>query len=144
VTLGLRATVVENGVGQTYSARYYNPTTGRFLSRDPEDGYIGVPATLHKYLYAGSNPVNMIDPRGRADAGETAGADAESIKLTENTTEEIKEVAFENKFTDVDDAMDQLESLEDAQSSQDPGYFPSSQKSLDALINIAKTIKFLP
>ena len=38
VTLGLRATVVENGVGETYSARYYNPVTGRFLSRDPEDG----------------------------------------------------------------------------------------------------------
>ena len=47
-------------------ARYYNPTTGRFLSRDPEDGYVLVPITLHKYLYAGGNPVNRLDPRGRA------------------------------------------------------------------------------
>ena len=114
------------------------------MSRDPEDGYIGVPATLHKYLYAGSNPVNMIDPRGRAAAEEEAGADAVSIELTENTAEEIEAEAFANKFTSVDDAMDQLESLEDDQSYQNPGYFPSSQKSLDALINIAKTIKFLP
>ena len=38
ITLGLRATVVENGVREIYSARYYNPNTGRFLSRDPEDG----------------------------------------------------------------------------------------------------------
>src|ERR1039458_7296121 len=29
VTLGLQATVVENGVRETYSARYYNPNTGR-------------------------------------------------------------------------------------------------------------------
>jgi RHS repeat-associated protein len=46
-------------------ARYYNPATGRFLSRDPEDGYAKDPASLHKYLYAGGDPVNMIDPTGR-------------------------------------------------------------------------------
>jgi RHS repeat-associated protein len=65
VTLGLQAVVVENGVRKTYSARYYNPLTGRFLSRDPEDGNIRIPATLHKYLYTGGDPVNMVDPRGR-------------------------------------------------------------------------------
>ena len=48
-------------------ARYYNPQTGRFLSRDPEDGKILDPATLHKYLYAGGDPINSIDPRGRED-----------------------------------------------------------------------------
>jgi len=46
-------------------ARYYNPNTGRFLSRDPEDGKPIDPKTLHKYLYVGGNPVNWIDPRGR-------------------------------------------------------------------------------
>src|SRR5208283_708070 len=46
-------------------ARYYNPQTGRLLSRDPKDGYIGEPATLHKYLYAGGDPINLIDPRGQ-------------------------------------------------------------------------------
>ena len=45
-------------------ARYYNPQTGRFLSRDPEDGKAVDPASLHKYLYAGGNPVNRIDPSG--------------------------------------------------------------------------------
>jgi RHS repeat-associated protein len=47
-------------------ARYYNPATGRFLSRDPEDGIETDPATLHKYDYAGGDPVNAIDPTGRA------------------------------------------------------------------------------
>jgi len=46
-------------------ARYYNPATGRFLSRDPEEGKYWDPKTLHKYLYVGSNPVNYVDPRGR-------------------------------------------------------------------------------
>ena len=48
-------------------ARYYNPATGRFVERDPLDGYINVPATLHKYLYASGNPVNRIDPSGKGD-----------------------------------------------------------------------------
>ena len=53
-------------------ARYYNPQTGRFLSRDPEDqqpfdldGYPINPISLHKYLYAGGDPVNAKDPTGR-------------------------------------------------------------------------------
>jgi RHS repeat-associated protein len=46
-------------------ARYYNPATGRFLSRDPEDGKAIDPKTLHKYLYAGGDPVNSVDPTGR-------------------------------------------------------------------------------
>jgi RHS repeat-associated protein len=45
-------------------ARYYNPATGRFLSRDPEDGVSTDPATLHKYVYAGGDPVNSKDPTG--------------------------------------------------------------------------------
>jgi RHS repeat-associated protein len=33
-------------------ARYFNPAMGRFLSRDPNVGYIDEPATLHKYGHA--------------------------------------------------------------------------------------------
>jgi RHS repeat-associated protein len=47
-------------------ARYYNPATGRFMSRDPEDGKAKDPASLHKYLYANGDPVNAADPAGRA------------------------------------------------------------------------------
>jgi len=56
-------------------ARYYNPATGRFTSRDPEDGYIGVPATLHKYLYANGDPVNLKDPTGQEAIAGTATID---------------------------------------------------------------------
>ena len=53
-------------------ARYYNPQTGRFLSRDPEDGTPYDPKSLHKYLYAGGDPVNAVDPTGRAIIAEYA------------------------------------------------------------------------
>jgi RHS repeat-associated protein len=46
-------------------ARYYNPTTGRFMSRDAEDGVPTDPASLHKYIYAGGDPLGAIDPTGR-------------------------------------------------------------------------------
>jgi RHS repeat-associated protein len=52
-------------------ARYYNPATGRFMSRDPldaqprnPDGTPIDPRRLHKYLYAGADPVNLEDPSG--------------------------------------------------------------------------------
>jgi RHS repeat-associated protein len=48
-------------------ARYYNPNTGRFVSMDPEDGIDTDPKTLHKYLYAGGEPVNHVDPTGRTE-----------------------------------------------------------------------------
>ena len=46
-------------------ARYYQQTTGRFISTDPEAGSIFEPASLHRYSYAGSDPVNNSDPTGR-------------------------------------------------------------------------------
>jgi RHS repeat-associated protein len=51
-------------------ARYMNPVTGRFMSRDPNAGRLKDPKSLHKYLYASGDPVNRIDPRGREDLEE--------------------------------------------------------------------------
>jgi RHS repeat-associated protein len=45
-------------------ARYLNPLTGRFLSLDRAKGLPFHPRTLHKYLYAGGDPVNITDPTG--------------------------------------------------------------------------------
>ena len=66
-------------------ARYYNPSTGRFMSRDPKDPQVFMrprrpldPKELHKYLYAVDDPVDMVDPSGRGiisyaiELGETA------------------------------------------------------------------------
>jgi RHS repeat-associated protein len=45
-------------------ARYYQPSTGRFMAVDPYEGDVYEPATLHKYLYTANDPVNMVDPSG--------------------------------------------------------------------------------
>ena len=56
-------------------ARYYNPLTGRFMSRDPNDGTPIQPESLHKYLYADGDPVNASDPNGRSALVEGAYVD---------------------------------------------------------------------
>ena len=47
-------------------ARLMNPLTGRFWTMDEFEGYGSDPATLHKYLYAGADPVNRVDPGGNS------------------------------------------------------------------------------
>jgi RHS repeat-associated protein len=56
---------LDPGLGLYYlRARYMDPRLGRFLSSDPFQGVLADPRTLHRYAYAGNNPVNMIDPTG--------------------------------------------------------------------------------
>lgn len=47
-------------------ARYYDPTTGRFLQKDSDPGDITKPAAVvNKYIYGSNNPIMMMDPSGR-------------------------------------------------------------------------------
>jgi len=45
-------------------ARYYDPTAGRFLSRDTAEINIYDPTELNRYGYARANPVDYSDPSG--------------------------------------------------------------------------------
>jgi len=45
-------------------ARYYNPTTGRFISRDSFAGRKSDPLSLNRYTYCHNNPVVYVDPSG--------------------------------------------------------------------------------
>ncbi|HXB62439.1 MAG TPA: RHS repeat-associated core domain-containing protein [Acidobacteriaceae bacterium] len=71
-------------------ARYYNPATGRFLSRDPEAGKPADPKSLHKYLYASGDPVNRIDPSGRDDLVEVDLENAE-IRISDHGLDHLVE-----------------------------------------------------
>lgn len=53
----------ENGL-MYLRARYYDPTTGHFTSRDPVEGLLAIPESQHGYSYANNNPVNYGDPSG--------------------------------------------------------------------------------
>jgi RHS repeat-associated protein len=48
-------------------ARYMNPNSGRFLSRDSYAGNVFDPPSLHRYLYVANNPINKVDPSGNGD-----------------------------------------------------------------------------
>ncbi len=45
-------------------ARNYNPSTGRFISRDSFAGRRSDPLSLNLYTYCGNNPVKFTDPFG--------------------------------------------------------------------------------
>jgi hypothetical protein len=45
-------------------SRYYNPTDGRFQSRDTWDGDGINPITLNRWVYANSNPIHYTDHNG--------------------------------------------------------------------------------
>ena len=46
-------------------ARYYDPATGRFLTRDPFPGFAALTQTQNPYAYAMNNPVLFVDPGGQ-------------------------------------------------------------------------------
>jgi RHS repeat-associated protein len=45
-------------------SRYYNPATGRFLTKDTYEGDRTDPLSLNLYIYAHNNPVRYTDPTG--------------------------------------------------------------------------------
>lgn len=49
---------------QYLRARYYDPATGRFISKDPFAGLLGSPKTQSPYSYVLNNPINHVDPSG--------------------------------------------------------------------------------
>lgn len=59
-------------------ARYYDPETARFVSRDPIRGHVD-PMSQNSYVYSVGDPVNLVDPSG--NFAETA-LDAASIGLS--------------------------------------------------------------
>ena len=56
---------------QYLRARYYDPTTGRFISTDPFEGVLEQPVSRHRYLYGNANPVMNLDPSGLISLQET-------------------------------------------------------------------------
>jgi RHS repeat-associated protein len=55
----------DSNLGDYYlRQRFYDPSSGRFTKQDSYGGRLQEPLTLHKYLYADSNPVGGIDPTG--------------------------------------------------------------------------------
>jgi RHS repeat-associated protein len=86
-----------------YGARYYDPTVGRFISRDPLTGKKESPQTLNRYAYCLNNPLRYIDPAGESIRDTVIN----TFKLLESLEpEDLEEVQ------DLLDAGDELRALE--------------------------------
>ncbi|MBF2067245.1 MAG: putative Ig domain-containing protein [Calothrix sp. C42_A2020_038] len=55
-------------------ARYYDPSLGRFISKDAYAGTITDPYSQHDYQYAHANPVRYTDPTGYFTLGDVSAA----------------------------------------------------------------------
>jgi RHS repeat-associated protein len=60
-------------------ARFYDPRTGRFLSKDPMRGSASIPTSQHAYTYARNNPGRWTDPTGREVCASPAGGASHGI-----------------------------------------------------------------
>lgn len=59
------AEYTDSSTGLQYlRARYYDSSTGRFITKDTELGSTQKPITRNLYTYAGNNPLNITDPSG--------------------------------------------------------------------------------
>lgn len=65
-TLAYAGQHFDGDVGLSYAQqRWYDPTTGRFLSEDPVFGSTSLPTGLHPWVYGNANPTLYTDPSGR-------------------------------------------------------------------------------
>jgi RHS repeat-associated protein len=77
-----------------YKARFYSPTTGRFLQVDP----VGYEEDVNLYVYAGNDPINLADVTGKAPnrAGATSYHDV-IVGLRRHTFREIADSHIGNQ-----------------------------------------------
>ncbi|MFX0559923.1 RHS repeat-associated core domain-containing protein [Tepidibacillus infernus] len=102
-----------------YSARWYSPNYGRFITEDTFFGWIDEPLSLNRYSYVMNNPVNFIDPTGhQAEAG--AGGVNGSTGNTNTTTvdlivngEKQGEVTLSDGYTYLEDGSSVRDTFED-------------------------------
>ncbi len=81
-------------------ARYYNPTTGRFISRDSNPGKPGEPLSLNLYTYCHNNPINFIDSNGHERIVVSGGIDGEEkfkYQFIETALKQVSEWRFDSR-----------------------------------------------
>ena len=78
-----------------YRARYYDPTTQRFLSKDPIEFESG---DFNFYRYVGNDCVNFVDPSGLNGIGDAIESITGELKPIKEMIKESKE-----KKCDIDD-----------------------------------------
>ena len=79
-------------------ARYYDPKTARFLSRDPLGPRLADVKSLNPYAYANDNPMRYVDPEGRQEGPAPDWANKNGggvLKFSEPMATDLVEENFE-------------------------------------------------
>ncbi len=80
--------------------RWYDPSTGRFISQDPLPGYASLPQSQNPYVYVVNQPTRLTDPSGASflwqgcGGGERCGGAGGSY-TSSITTENLPQVSIE-------------------------------------------------
>ena len=89
----------DSALGLYYSrARYLNVSTGRFITADAYEGNVEDPVSLHRYLYAGDDPANRVDPSGNFDIGDALAVSAIVGVLTSIATILFGQYVYRSKI----------------------------------------------
>ena len=90
----------DNETGTIYlRARYYAPTTGRFISRDSNVGKIGEPLSLNLYTYCHNNPIGFADFNGHERIVVSGGIDGEEnfpYQFVETALKQVSDWQFDS------------------------------------------------
>lgn len=102
----------EEDVSELYyfGARYYDPTLGRFISRDPIRGVMSDPRSLNRYTYVLNNPLKYRDPWGEKPADEECSCESdvdELLDLLAAAENQIKE--FEHDIEEAEYLLEQYQ-----------------------------------
>jgi RHS repeat-associated protein len=127
---------------QYLRARYYEPGTGRFLTRDSYLGNVMNPSTLNRYDYTGNNSVMNIDPSGHriissSDGSETAeerhwSFAAGNVARMESEGATIPQLQIGNSGDEVMHLQQRLMNLGyDVSGGADGQFGPGTQKALE-------------
>jgi RHS repeat-associated protein len=95
----------DNETGYQYlRARYYDPTTARFLTRDPL-----VSITREAYAYVGGSPLNAVDPSGLFSFGDVVRAVASPVVTAVGAAAQVVRQVDEDYGKRIDGAIQQIE-----------------------------------
>jgi len=66
-------------------ARFYDPESGRFLSRDPLPGHFEDALSTNPYIYVKNSPMNFVDPMGTSGMPALSGSMGRASRKSEPT-----------------------------------------------------------
>jgi RHS repeat-associated protein len=114
-------------------SRFYDPSTGRFLSRDPFPATTRDTQTLNRYVYVKNNPTNYVDPSGEQFVPDPEEVEAAGEMLSDAFVKLSELIGFTEEAAPTVEQVDpEAEALRSA-TEQSTGYAPQVTQGFGSL-----------